>query len=98
MKKFSKILENKDLSYTSFFGKKISHNDTLKDSICNNIIEIIREENNISEKSFKEYDKIVNDVKSKFNEIMLNESKKLYNKGKRIKYISEILYDKYFKL
>lgn len=53
MRKFSKIVENKDLSYSNF-------------------------------------------VKEKFNEEMKNESIELYNNGKRIDYIAEMLYDKYF--
>jgi hypothetical protein len=97
MKKFSNILENKDLSYKDFFGKKVSHMESLKDSVINHIIEIIRYENNISEKSFSEYDKIIKTVKDNFNNDMLEKSKSLYNQGERIEYISEILYDENFK-
>lgn len=95
MIKFSKILENKDLSY-SFFREEISHIDSLISNVRNSIIEIIREERGVSEKSFKQYDEIINFVKEKFNEEMKNESIELYNKGKRIDYIAEMLYDKYF--
>lgn len=95
MRKFSKIVENKDLSY-SFLGKNVSHIDSLTSNIRNSIIEIIREEKGVSEKSFKQYDEIINFVKEKFNEEMKNESIELYNNGKRIDYIAEMLYDKYF--
>lgn len=97
MRKFSKILENKDLSYKDFFGKEVSHIESLKERVINNIIEIIRYENKISEKSFSEYDKIIKLVKDNFNNDMLEKSKILYNQGKRIEYISEILYDENFK-
>lgn len=99
MKKFSQINENnvRDLSYTSFFGKKINHLDSLKERVINSIIEIIREERGISEKSFKEYDEIINFVKDIFNNDMLERSSLLYKQGKRISYISEILYDESFK-
>jgi phosphopantothenoylcysteine synthetase/decarboxylase len=96
MRKFSKILENKDLSYKDFFGKEVSHIESLKDSVISHIIEIIRSENNVSEKSFSEYDKIIKSVKDNFNNDMLEKSKILYNQGKRIEYISEILYDENF--
>ena len=96
MRKFSKILENKDLSYKDFFGKEVSHIESLKDSVISHIIEIIRSENNVSEKSFSEYHKIIKSVKDNFNNDMLEKSKILYNQGKRIEYISEILYDENF--
>lgn len=67
------------------------------ETFINNIIEIIRYENKISEKSFSEYDKIIKSVKDNFNNDMLEKSKSLYNQGKRIEYISEILYDENFK-
>lgn len=99
MKKFSQINENnvRDLSYTSFFGKKINHLDSLKERVINSIVEIIREERGISEKSFKEYDEIINFVKDIFDNDMLERSSLLYKQGKRISYISEILYDESFK-
>lgn len=99
MKKFSQINENnniRDLSYTSFFGKKINHLDSLKERVIDSIIEIIREERGVSEKSFKEYDDIINLVKNRFDNDMLERSSVLYKKGKRISYISEILYDESF--
>ena len=96
MRKFSKILENKELSYKDFFGKEVSHIESLKMSVISHIIEIIRSENNVSEKSFSEYEKIIKSVKDNFNNDMLEKSKILYNQGKRIEYISEILYDENF--
>lgn len=96
MKKFS-LLEGKDLSYNDFFGKNISHIESLGSRIKSDIIEIIMDENSISEKSFNEYNKIIKLVEEKFNEDILSKAVELYNSGKRIKYIAEILYDEYFK-
>lgn len=50
MRKFKKLLESKDLSYIDFFGKKIEHNESLRKNIIDSIVNIITEENNISEK------------------------------------------------
>lgn len=100
MKKFSQINENnnvRDLSYKSFFGKKVNHLDALKERVISSLVEIIREEKKVSEKSFKEYDEIINFVEDRFNNDMLERSSVLFNKGKRISYISEILYDELFK-
>lgn len=97
MKKFSKITESKDLSYKSFFGKEVSHMDSLKNRVINSIIEIIREEKKVSEKSFSDYDAIIKKVKESFSDDMFNESVKLYNQNKRISYIAEMLYDNWFK-
>lgn len=97
MRKFKKLLESKDLSYIDFFGKKIEHNESLRKNIIDSIVNIITEENNISEKSFGEYQKIIDLVKFKFNDDMFKRSLDMYNNGKRINYISEIIYDENFK-
>ena len=97
MKKFKKLLESKDLSYIDFFGKKIEHNESLRKNIIDSIVNIITEENNISEKSFGEYQKVIDLVKSKFNDDMFKSALDMYNNGKRINYISEIIYDENFK-
>ena len=97
MKKFKKLLESKDLSYIDFFGKKVEHNESLRKNIVDSIVNIITEENNISEKSFGEYQKVIDLVKSKFNDDMLKNALDMYNSGKRISYISEVIYDENFK-
>lgn len=90
----------KDLSYQNLWGdkKKISHVDALKERVIGNIIDIIADENKVSEKSFEAYDKIIKNVNDNFSNEMFNLSKQMYNEGKRLSYISEFLYDKYFKL
>ena len=97
MKKFKKLLESNDLSYIDFFGKKVEHNESLRKNIVDSIVNIITEENNISEKSFGEYQKVIDLVKSKFNDDMFKSALDMYNSGKRINYISEIIYDENFK-
>ena len=88
----------KDLSYTTFFNKeKVSHAKALRERIISSIIQIITEEKGISEKSFTIYDEVMADVNNRFNDDMFNISNDMYNDDKRIKYISEYLYDKFFK-
>jgi hypothetical protein len=87
-----------DLSYKEFFSnKKVSHEDALKERIRGLLANIIADEKNISEKSFKLYDEVINHVKSDFSDKMFAEANMMYNQNKRLKYIAELLYDKYFK-
>lgn len=89
----------KDLSYTTIFPNKktISHEESLKEKVKSNIVHIIMEENKISEKAFSKFDQVINLVKDKFSEEMLKFALNEYESGKRLKYISEILYNDYFK-
>jgi hypothetical protein len=63
----------KDLSYTTIFPNKktISHEESLKEKVKSNIVNIIMEENKISEKAFSKFDQVINLVKDKFSEEML---------------------------
>lgn len=97
MRKFTKILESQDLGYKSFFGKKISHDEAFKDQLKSILIHIIMEEKKISEKSFREVDKVVEDMNESITSEILEEANKLYNEDKRLNFIGEIIYDKYFK-
>jgi len=92
------INEGIDLSYTSFFGEKVTHNEALQSNIRDSILNIIMNENRISEKSFSEIDNQINNIKETFTTEMYSEAFKMYEEGKRINYIGEILYDKYFKI
>lgn len=88
----------KDLSYKKFFGNEIvSHEDALKEKVKSYLIDIITEENNISEKSFKTYDEVIKKVNNNFTKEMFNITNNMYNEGKRLGYISEFLYDNYYK-
>jgi len=90
--------ENTNLEYKDFFGKKVSHTEAFKERINSAIIDIIMNERKVSEKSFKEYDNIINEVKQKCKECydIYKVANDLYNSGKRIPYIAEQLYDTYF--
>jgi hypothetical protein len=97
MKKFSKIIkESKDLSYNTIFGKSVSHDQELKNRIISYIVDILMEENGVSEKSYSKVDEIVTNVKNVFTEELFIETQSLYNQNKRLKFIAEILYDKYY--
>ena len=84
----------KDMSYTSFFGNHVSHEDALRKSIQDGITEIIREENGISEKDFSNYDRAIEKAKEIVGRPEIFEKiQKLHGEGKRGTYISEIIYD-----
>lgn len=87
----------KDLSYKNMFTGKVSHEDALKERIKSSIVNIVMEENSVSEKSFKKVDEIVKDVNEFYDEQMFSISNEMYNQDKRINYIGEFLYDKYYK-
>lgn len=97
MKKFSdKINEGKDLSYETFFGKKITHIDALHKRIRDLITNIIMDEQEVSEKDFTNVDRIMKEVNDKLNSDIYKEVETLYNNNKRLNYIAEIIYEKYF--
>lgn len=89
----------KDLSYNQIFPtkKKISHEESLISKVKSGLIEILREEGGISEKSFSEYQKVIDEVNNRFDDSMTNYSINEYRNGKRIGYICELIYDQYFK-
>jgi hypothetical protein len=89
----------KDLSYTQVFPTKkvVTHEESLIKKVRSGLIEILREEGGVSEKSFDEYDKIIKIVDRKFNEIMKKFSINEYKNDKRIGLICELLYDQHFK-
>ncbi len=98
MKKFSKIMESKDLSYKTFFGKLIDHNTALKKSIRASLLYILMDERKISEKDFVSIDELCKEVDNKLDdEKIFKEISDLYKTNKRINYIAEILYDEKFK-
>ena len=88
----------KDLSYKDYFTKElVPHEVALKNNIKFAVIEIIREENKVSEKSFNLYDQIINFVNENFNDDCFYLVNELYNKNKRVNFIAEYLYDTEFK-
>lgn len=87
----------KDLSHKTIFGKEVSHEDELKSRIKSKIVNIIMDEESVSEKSFSKVDDIVNRVNNIFDDSMFKLSEKMYSEGKRINYIAESIYDTYIK-
>ena len=94
---FEKI--NETMEYTSFFGKKVSHESALQKRIRDLISNIIMDELKISEKSFKQYDQVIEIVKDVCgkNEKIYEESEEYYTDGKRLNFLAEKVYDEYFK-
>jgi orotate phosphoribosyltransferase-like protein len=90
--------QNKSLEYKEFFsGKIVNHDDALKERIRSAISDVIVDELKISEKSFSKLDKVFAVVRNICEKTdIYNESDKLYNDKKRIKYIAEMMYDKHF--
>jgi len=99
IKKFEEYTLNENMGYKTIFGKEVSHKEALEKSIRDNIIHIIMEERGISEKAFKTLDEVINEVKQlcKDNSEIYKKSEEYYQKGKRLKFLAEECYDKYYK-
>jgi len=91
IKRFNELNE----SLNSIFNYKPSY---LKD-VISNIIEIVREENKISEKDFKKYDDIIESTKLSVhnNQDILKDIEEHEKLGYRKKYSAEIIYHNYFR-
>jgi len=96
IKKFSDIL-NEDMSYSTIFGKNVSHYDSLKERIRNILVHIYTDEKRISEKSFVKYDEAIKIMEEYINSnpSIMERAQEFYEKGKRLEYLSEILYDEF---
>lgn len=97
MKKFSKIIEGKNLGYKDFFGKKVNHREAFVSYLKSSLYEIMMEEKEISEKAFDKVDDVIEMVDSKLSSLDLSKYHKMYDNNKRLKYIAEIIFDKHFK-
>lgn len=85
-----------DMSYTDFFGKKVSHEDAAMDSIKNLLIDICMEEQGVSEKSFRQVDEISDKVKlflSSKQDQILSSVNEFCKNGRRLKLLAEELYE-----
>jgi hypothetical protein len=60
----TKKLIKEDMSYKSFFGKEVSHQESLKESLISELVNIVTEEQGISEKAFSAYDEAIAKVKA----------------------------------
>jgi hypothetical protein len=82
----------KGLPFDEMINKKYEYIDYVYDHIVN----IIMDEQEVSEKDFSNIDKITSDVKLKFNDDIKIEINKFEQLDKRAEYCAEIVYDKYF--
>lgn len=89
---------NESMAYTDFFGKSISHENALQKSIRDLIVDVIMEDRKISEKSFKEVDSIINEVKivCENNPEIYILAQKFYDEHKRLNLLAEQIYQEYF--
>ncbi len=96
-KDFDPINESENLGYTSFFGKNISHDEAFRKRIEDDVIGIITDENGISEKAFGKYGDVIDMVRNDMTEDMCQEAQEIWKSGKRLRYVGEMMYEKYFK-
>ena len=87
----------KDLSYTSFFGKKVSHKEALRKDLLDGILHILMQEENISEKDFSRIDGAMDRVNRKIDNNLLVETELHLQSGKRMQIFYEIKYDEIFR-
>lgn len=83
----------KNLAYETIFGKKHTHEEALKSMIIGSLSEIIREENNVSEKDFQKYEQIITQSNDIITHEVFETISEMYNSGKRVQYIAEYIYD-----
>jgi|AntRauTorcE11897_2_1112592.scaffolds.fasta_scaffold00138_33 hypothetical protein len=95
MKKFTKVLEGKELGYTDFFGNKVSPEKDFIKMLKSGITHIMMEEGEISEKAFKEIDEVIEQVDKLITKELVQEAMDMHRQDKRIKLICEFIYDKY---
>ena len=63
MKKLVAESLNENMGYTDFFGKKVSHDESLQKDVRDWISNIVMDERGISEKAFGSVDDVMNEVK-----------------------------------
>jgi len=101
MKKLKLVNEslNENMSYTSFLGKEVSHDEALQKSIRDSITHVITDERKISEKAFEAYDSVMEEVKNMClaNPEIYKQAEEYYKEGKRLSLLAEEVYEKYFK-
>jgi hypothetical protein len=91
---------NEDMSYTDFFGKKVSHDEALEKRLCDLITYIIEDEEKISEMDWtctewamQEAKGIVEDDKE-----AMKKAQEYYDSGKRLNLLAENMYAMYREL
>lgn len=87
----------RDLSYKTIFGDSFTHEQAFKKQLISLLVDIEMDENNISEKNFNSIDSIQLKVKKLVTDEILKDANDKYQSGMRIKYIAEMVYDKFIK-
>ncbi len=95
MKTFNQFI-NEGLEYTDFFGKQVSHNEALLSRVKGYLIDILQEENQVSEKDFTRMDEIMKEAKDfvQKDTTIIDEATKYYESNRRLKLLAELLYEK----
>lgn len=97
IKKINDFLnENINLEWDDIFRNKHTHDDVLKKNVIDGLVQIIMDENKISEKSFNKIDEIVDVVKNKIDNNILSNAEEHLQSGKRMTLFYEQLYDEIF--
>ena len=89
-------MRNKDLSYRTFFGEEKTHEEAFRESLKNNLVDIRMSIDCVSEKNFSKIDEIVKDIESNLTDEIYTKALNLYDSGKRLNYVSELIYDEHF--
>ena len=99
MKKLVKESLNENMGYKSFFGDEVLHKDALESMLRNDILLIIMKERGISEKAFKSIDDTILEIKNicMNNTDIYIQAEKYYQSNKRLNWLTEEIYFKYFK-
>lgn len=89
---------NESLGYKTIFGNNVSHEEALQKNIRDLVSNIIMEERGISEKSFSSIDNVMEEVRNFFddNPELYEKTQQFYEQKRRIKYLAEEIYQKYF--
>ena len=99
MKKFSNIItEKKSMAYTNFFGKKISHQESIQKEIRDKVYYILAQERSISEKDFTNSDILSKEILEFFNtrpDLYLK-ADEYYQSNKRLELLAEEIYQEHF--
>jgi len=93
----AKRLIYEDMSYENFFGKKVSHQESLRERLVNELVSIVTEEQGISEKAFSAYDEAIAKVRAfvDTDDSAIKEAQNFYENKRRLSLLAEILYEKF---
>jgi hypothetical protein len=99
MKKLVAESLNENMSYKSFFGNDVSHEEALQKRVRDLITGIVTYERGISEKAFSDYDSVMAKVENicEENPEIYELAEDYYKNKKRLNFLAEEIYEKFFK-